>query len=54
MGCVGCVEVCPVDCFYKAETMLAIDPGVCIDCGVREPECPAEAIKADTASDTDP
>jgi len=28
-----CVEVCPDDCFY---------------CGVCEPECPINAIKADT------
>lgn len=40
-----CVEVCPVDCFYEGRNMLAIDPGQCIDCGVCEPECPAEAIK---------
>jgi ferredoxin len=32
-----CVEVCPVDCFDE-----------CIDCGVCEPECPAEAIISDT------
>ena len=44
-----CVEVCPVDCFYEGEAMLAIDPEACIDCGVCEPECPAEAIKPDTA-----
>src|ERR1700761_632628 len=31
-----CVEVCPVEC---------------IDCGVCEPECPAEAIKPDTEPD---
>ncbi|GLK79620.1 MULTISPECIES: ferredoxin FdxA [Methylopila] len=43
-----CVEVCPVDCFYMGETMLVISPDECIDCGVCEPECPAEAIKADT------
>ncbi len=43
-----CVEVCPVDCFYDAGTMLVIDPDECIDCGVCEPECPAEAIKVDT------
>ena len=43
-----CVEVCPVDCFYEGDTMLAIDPEACIDCGVCEPECPAEAIKPDT------
>jgi ferredoxin len=45
-----CVEVCPVDCFYEGENMLVIDPEVCIDCGVCEPECPVEAIKADTES----
>ena len=43
-----CVEVCPVDCFYEGENMLVIDPDECIDCGVCEPECPIEAIKADT------
>ena len=43
-----CVEVCPVDCFYEGENMLVIHPEECIDCGVCEPECPAEAIKADT------
>ena len=40
-----CVEVCPVDCFYEGKNMLAINPDECIDCGVCEPECPAEAIK---------
>jgi ferredoxin len=44
-----CVEVCPVDCFYEGENMLVIHPDECIDCGVCEPECPAEAIVADTA-----
>ena len=43
-----CVEVCPVDCFYEGENFLVINPDECIDCGVCEPECPAEAIKADT------
>ncbi len=43
-----CVEVCPVDCFYEGANMLVIHPVVCIDCGVCEPECPAEAIKPDT------
>ena len=28
--------------------MLVIHPDECIDCGVCEPECPAEAIKPDT------
>ena len=43
-----CVEVCPVDCFYEGENMLVIKPDECIDCGVCEPECPADAIRADT------
>lgn len=45
-----CVEVCPVDCFYEGDNMLVIHPDECIDCGVCEPECPADAIKADTES----
>ena len=43
-----CVEVCPVDCFYVGENMLVINPDECIDCGVCEPECPVDAIQADT------
>ena len=43
-----CVEVCPVDCFYEGENMLVIHPDECIDCGVCEPECPAEAIIPDS------
>ena len=48
-----CVEVCPVDCFYEGENMLVIHPDECIDCGVCEPECPAEAIKPDTEDGLD-
>ena len=56
--CVGCrytdcVVVCPVECFYEGEKMLYIHPDECIDCGVCEPECPAEAIKPDTESGLD-
>ena len=43
-----CVDVCPVDCFYEGVNFLVIHPDECIDCGVCEPECPAEAIKPDT------
>ena len=43
-----CVEVCPVDCFYEGENFLVINPDECIDCGVCEPECPAEAISPDS------
>jgi ferredoxin len=39
-----CVDVCPVDCFYEGENMLAIHPDECIDCGACVPECPVEAI----------
>ncbi len=45
-----CVEVCPVDCFYEGDNMLVIHPDECIDCGVCEPECPAEAIIPDSES----
>ena len=45
-----CVEVCPVDCFYAGENMLVISPDECIDCGVCEPECPADAILPDSES----
>lgn len=43
-----CVEVCPVSCFYEGDNMLVIKPEECIDCGVCEPECPIDAIQADT------
>jgi ferredoxin len=33
--------------------MLVINPDECIDCGVCEPECPAEAIIPDTEPNTD-
>ncbi|WP_226554322.1 ferredoxin FdxA [Celeribacter naphthalenivorans] len=48
-----CVEVCPVDCFYEGENMLVIHPDECIDCGVCEPECPADAIRPDTEPDAE-
>ena len=48
-----CVDVCPVDCFYEGKNMLVIKPDECIDCGVCEPECPVDAIKADTEPGTE-
>jgi len=48
-----CVEVCPVDCFYEGDNMVVINPSECIDCGVCEPECPAEAILPDTEGGLD-
>lgn len=47
-----CVEVCPVDCFKEGADFLVIDPDECIDCAVCIPECPVNAIYADT--DTPP
>jgi len=49
-----CVAVCPVDCFYEGANMLVINPDECIDCGVCEPECPANAILPDTDDAADP
>lgn len=43
-----CVEVCPVDCFHEGPNMLVIDPDECIDCSLCVPECPVNAIFADT------
>jgi len=48
----SCVNVCPVDCIhprkdesdFEKESMLYIDPEVCIDCGACEPACPVNAI----------
>lgn len=53
-NCIRCkymdgVNVCPVDCFYEGENMLVIHPDECIDCGVCEPECPAQAIAPDSS-----
>lgn len=47
-----CVAVCPVDCFKLGPNFMVIDPDECIDCGVCEPECPVDAIYAD--SDLEP
>lgn len=47
-----CVNVCPVDCFYEGPNFLAINPDECIDCAVCVPECPVEAIVADSDATT--
>lgn len=49
-----CVDSCPVDCFHEGENMLVINPDECIDCGVCVPECPADAISADTVDGMEP
>ena len=43
-----CVDVCPVDCVHAGPNFLVIDPEGCIDCAVCVPECPAEAIYAES------
>lgn len=43
-----CVDVCPVDCFHEGEHMLAINPDICIDCGICIDECPVEAIETES------
>lgn len=48
-----CVDVCPVECFHAGENMLVIHPDECIDCGVCEPECPANAILPDTEEEAE-
>ena len=53
---VACTQVCPVVCIYEytgddptiPKSMLLIDPDECIDCNACVPECPVEAIFADT------
>lgn len=54
----ACVEVCPVDCIKEGVFtdsdgttygMMFINPDECIDCGVCEPECPSNAIYAETS-----
>ena len=55
--CIGCkdkscVAVCPMDCIQEGIVehegqvydQLFIDPQVCIECGLCEPECPVDAI----------
>lgn len=49
--CKSCVQVCPVDAFREGETMVVVDPNVCIDCGVCIPECPHGAIATDMDAD---
>lgn len=43
-----CVAVCPVDAFREGVNFLVIDPETCIDCDLCVPECPVNAICADS------
>ena len=43
-----CAAVCPVEAFHDLPDRLYINPDTCIDCDACVPECPVEAIFADT------
>ena len=45
----ACLKVCPVDCISDGGRTLYIPPTECIDCGLSETVCPADAIHADDA-----
>lgn len=50
IGCkdTACVAVCPMACFREGPDFLVIEPTECIDCAICVPECPVDAIRADT------
>jgi len=43
-----CAAVCPVEAFHEATDVLYINAETCIDCDACVPECPVEAIYADS------
>ena len=43
-----CAAVCPVEAFHELSDRLYINADTCIDCDACVPECPVEAIFADT------
>ena len=43
-----CVYIFPIACFYERKNMLVLKPAECIDCVVRQTECPVYSIKSDT------
>lgn len=43
-----CVDICPADAFHAGENFLVINPEECVDCGLCVPECPEEAILAES------
>ena len=44
-----CVAVCPVEAFHEAPDILYVNADTCIDCDACVPECPVEAIYADSS-----
>jgi len=45
-----CVDICPADAFREGQNFLVIDPDECVDCGLCVPECPEDAIIAESDS----
>ena len=43
-----CAAVCPGEAFHEATDVLYINAETCIDCDACVPECPVEAIYADS------
>jgi len=43
-----CAAVCPVEAFHELPDRLYINADTCIDCDACVPECPVEAIFADS------
>ena len=43
----ACTQCCPVDCIYDGPRTFYIHPDECIDCGVCQSFCPAQAIYED-------
>ena len=50
---IGCVVVCPVDCFHEGPDFVVIDPDVCIDCAVCVSACPVDAIYEEKETPTE-
>ena len=53
--CIGvkdksCIDVCPMDCLHgnDSDEMVYVDPEECIDCAACIPECPVDAIFAES------
>ncbi len=53
--CIGvkdksCIDVCPMDCIHgnDSDEMVYVDPEECIDCAACIPECPVDAIFAES------
>ena len=43
LGCLACVDECPVGAISEKDGKAVIDPEVCIECGACAGVCPVEA-----------